>query len=968
MEVEFRMLGELDLLVGGRPVRIGQARERAALIALLTELNLPVPLDDLADRIWGDRLPRRPREALYSILSRLRRVFADVDTVAIGKQPGGYVLTADPATVDLHRFEQLVARARACEDDRRALELFNEALALWRGQPPAEVDTPWLIALRDNLNRRRREAELDRNDVRLRLGLHVELLTDLRTSAEESRLDERLVEQLMLALHESGRSAEALAQFERIRIRLAEELGVDPSPRLRRLHERILTACPAETPAAPTGRVVPRQLPAPPSSFTGRTVELAALDGTATISVVSGGGGIGKTWLVLRWAHDHAEEFSDGQLYVNLRGFDPMEQPLDPSVVIRGFLDALGVAPTTVPAALDAQAGLFRSLVADRRLLVVLDNARDTAQVTPLLPGGGTVLITSRHRLGGLLTMNGARTVPLDVLGGTEARNLLTRHLGTSRVSAEPEAVDEILRHCGGLPLALGIVAARALSYPDFPLSALASELRETRLDALDAGELPADLRAVFAASVRALDEETATAFGVLGLAPGADIGLPAAAALLDLPVARARTVLRHLESAHLVRQDVPNRYRMHDLVRLFATEHASTADAKAALTRLFDHYRYAVSVATDQFSPYEPYRRPPMPDPVGPPVEFTDHRALQRWLDTELPTVLEVASYAAKHGWPRHAWHLSVALFRYLDSTGRYHDALTLHTIARDACRGSDGEYHTLGCRGFTLGRLGRYDEAFADTRRALDEARRVGDVAAETSLSASLGIIYELFGQTDHALEHFEHALTTARRAGHRAHEGIALNNLGDLHRKSGDYETANHLLQQGLAVADEMPHGDLTVVLLCSLAALHREQGHYEEALDCLQRALPESDEGFRSTEVELLIELGEVALSTGDPATARRHYLRAESIARDIDYRQVWAAACHGLARAHRELGEPAEARRHAEAALDLYTTLNLREADPVRVFLAELTGTTTAPAPAHRRRDHQPQRTAEESPQ
>ncbi|WP_158889522.1 AfsR/SARP family transcriptional regulator [Amycolatopsis anabasis] len=941
MEVEFRLLGELELLVDGHPVRIGHTRERAVLLALLADLNRPVPLDELADRIWGERLPRRPRDALYGHLSRLRSALADLDTVTVRKQPGGYALTADPATVDLHRFSDGVTRARASTDDRRALELFDQALALWRGQPLAEGDTPWLVALRDTLNRRRREAELDRNDVRLRLGQHAELLTDLSARAEESRLDERLAGQLILALYRSGRQAEALTHYEQIRTRLAEELGTDPSPPLRRLHERILTADPAiETPASLPGRVVPRQLPAMPPSFTGRTAELAALDSTTPISVVSGGGGIGKTWLALRWAHDHADEFPDGQLYVNLRGFDPVERPLSPSAAIRGFLDALGVPPAGIPADLDAQAGLYRSLMADRRLLVVLDNARDTAQVTPLLPGGGTVLITSRHRLGGLLTTHGARPLPLDVLDNIQARNLLIRHLGASRVAAEPEAVGEISRHCAGLPLALGIIAARAAAHPEFPLTALATELRDTRLDALDAGELPADLRAVFAASVHALAHETATAFGLLALAPGTDIGLPATAALLDLPLPRTRTVLRELESAHLVRQYVPGRYRMHDLVRLYATELPTTADKTVALTRLFDYYRYAASVAADHLSPHEPYRRPPIPEPTGPPIEFADFRDARAWLDTERSTLLAVAAHAAAHGWRRHAWHLSITLFRYLDWNAHYHDALTLHTIALDAARGTEGEGHALGCRGFTLVRLGRYAEALADSHKALALFRGTGGLAGETSVSASLGIIHDQLGQYDQAIKHYEHALATARRAGHRSHEGTALNNLGDLHRKLGHYEMAAEHLHAGLAIVRELQNWSLGAIILTSLGALHQETGRFAEARKCFQHALPDARDGSHSLEVEVLNQLGELALVTDDPDEARKHYRQAETLSCEIGYRQAQAIACHGLARAHRELGEPAEARRHAEAALGLYTALGLPEADAVRAFLTD----------------------------
>jgi DNA-binding SARP family transcriptional activator len=464
MSMEFRLLGEVEVLVDSGVVAIGHTRERMVLVALLMDLNRPVSVGELIDRVWGERLPQRPRAALYSYLSRLRRVMAALDGVSIRKQPSGYLLEADPMAVDLHRFGHLVGQARTSEDDALAADLFTRALALWRAQPLAEAETPWLVALREDLRRRRRAAELDRDDVLLRLGRHEEVLATASGRADEDCWDERRAGQLMLALYRCGRQADALAHYERLRARLAEDLGADPTPGLQRLHHQILTADPAlEHPARRARPTVPRQLPMAPRSFTGRTAELAVLDDlllsgaqhTVVVSAVSGGGGVGKTWLALHWAHRNAARFPDGQLYVNLRGFDPVDEPLSPATVIRGFLSSLGVTPAAIPGDLDAQAALYRSLVADQRILVVLDNARDTTQVTPLLPGSPTctVLITSRHRLNGLTTTLGARSLILDVLDVPESRELMAACLGPSRVAAEPDVVAELLRHCKGLPL-----------------------------------------------------------------------------------------------------------------------------------------------------------------------------------------------------------------------------------------------------------------------------------------------------------------------------------------------------------------------------------------------------------------------------------------------------------------------------------------------------------------------------------
>ncbi|MGH3994541.1 MAG: BTAD domain-containing putative transcriptional regulator, partial [Pseudonocardiaceae bacterium] len=361
---------------------------------------------------------------------------------------------------------------------------------------------------RARLVKQRHAARLELTDIELRRGNHAALLAELTELADEYPLDERVAGQLMLALYRSGRPADALGQYRQVWQRLTDELGTDPSPQLQGLHQQMLAADPALVGAQPpsTPQLVPRQMPLPPRLFTGRTDELARLgkdldDSTMVISAICGTGGIGKTWLALQWAHQHHDRFPDGQLYVNLRGFDPSGRPMPPATAIRTFLTALGVESTAIPTDPEAQPGLYRSLVAGKRMLIVLDNAVDTAQVAPLLPGspGCTVLVTSRRQLTGLAASHGARLLTLDVLSEPESRDLLALHLGGDRLADEPDAVAELLDYCAGLPLALSIVAARAANRPDFPLAALADELRDhtRRLDALDAGEADASLRAV---------------------------------------------------------------------------------------------------------------------------------------------------------------------------------------------------------------------------------------------------------------------------------------------------------------------------------------------------------------------------------------------------------------------------------------------------------------------------------------
>ena len=442
MAVQFRLLGAIEASVNDEPVPIGYPQLRCMLAVLLVDANQPVTVEQFIDRVWSTRrLPRRPQRAVQHNIPLLRRALAPVPGVTLAKSGAGYQLSTDPDTIDLHRFHALLAQAHAARQtgthngtppEEPAAVLLEQALVLWRGEPFADLDTdaPWLHTQRTTLTANHHAARLDLTDIRLRQGSHRSLLGELAAQTALHPLDERLAGQYLLALYRSGRQAEALAHYHRLRHLLAEELGADPSPPLQRLHQQILTADPAvdppvhtsapETTATALQRPVPRQLPAPPRLFTGRGTELSILDtmltghadgGAVVISAIGGTGGIGKTWLALHWAHQHLDHFPDGQLHVNLRGFDPADQPMSSTAAVRGFLDTLGVAPAAIPPDPDAQVGLYRSLVAGKRMLILLDNARDTAQVAPLLPGSSscTVLVTSRNHLGGLATAHGAQ-------------------------------------------------------------------------------------------------------------------------------------------------------------------------------------------------------------------------------------------------------------------------------------------------------------------------------------------------------------------------------------------------------------------------------------------------------------------------------------------------------------------------------------------------------------------------------
>jgi DNA-binding SARP family transcriptional activator/tetratricopeptide (TPR) repeat protein len=894
--LEFGLLGDVEVRADGRAVEIGHVRQRCVLVALLAEESRPVPVDRLLDRVWGERAPQRARDTLYGYLSKLRRLLG----VDIERQPGGYLLAVDPDSVDLHRFRSLVRQARD-SDDEHAVALLDDALALWRGEALAGLDSPWFDALRDALHAERVAAELDRNDVALRCGRHAAVLPDLRVAVAQRPLDERLAAQLMLALHHGGNSSESLRHYDQVRRHLADELGADPGAPLRELHQRILTADPrlvaeSAVESAVRSRPVPRQLPAAQRWFTGRADELAALTaaepaGTVLITAIGGTGGIGKTALAVHWAHQHLDDFPDGQLYVNLRGFDPSGDPVAPTVAVRGFLEALGEDPDAIPASLAAQTGRYRSLVSGKRLLVVLDNARDTEQVIPLLPGSPScaVLVTSRLRLPGLLTAHGARSISLDVLGDREAREFLTSRLGAARVAAEPDVVTALVGWCGGLPLALSIVAARAAMDPDFPLAVLADELRECsdRLDALDAGELGASLRAVFSWSRHALSPEAAEVFTLLGLAPSADISLPAIASLTALSTARARVLLRDLENAHLVQQHVPGRYRMHDLVGLYAADQVARSGNDAALRRLVGFHLGTARAGALVLEPHKPL--PELADIEGcHPQEFADAAAAMRWFDEEHESLLALQRVAAGRGWDEIAWLLARTMNNYHLRRGRTADDVAAWQVGLSAAERlgdpvKQATAHT--CLGVNHIELSSSELGHEHLRRSLDLHEDGDDHAARANAHRAIAWASEFEGDFERALTHALSALEGFRKADFPIREAEALNEVGWRYACLGRYAEAKEYCDEGMALNRRLGHKEGEAATLDSLAHIAHHDGrhadavaHYHEAL-ALYRELDNSYE-----EASVLHHLGDVHAALGRREEARELWDKALALYR------------------------------------------------------------------------------------
>nr|WP_307020855.1 BTAD domain-containing putative transcriptional regulator [Streptomyces canus] len=934
MAVQISVLGDIRVLIDGNPVELGPPRRQCVLAGLLIDANRVVSSDRLADRVWSGRPPDGARQILHSYLSRLRRAFLPAgERVAIERRPSGYVLALRPGvggvadvTVDLHRFRDLLDRARGAADDgERAAALLDEALGLWHGHAFASLESPWLDEVRAHLDEERFQAELERGDLLLRQGRQARLLVELQSRVGERPLNERLVGQLMLTLYREGRSAHALEEYERLRRDLADTMGADPGPELRRLHLRILDAKTGRSddqrspaPAlVPTAR--PGQLPLPPSSLAGRAQELAALDDiqrsdTVPVTVICGLGGVGKTSLALRWAHDNLHLWPDGQLHANLRGFAPTVRPLTPQAVIRGFLTALGVDRRAVPTDFEAQTGLYRSLVAGKRILILLDNVRDAEQVRPLLPGSPscTVLITSRNRLSGLVAAEGALPVVLEPLTTPEAHRLLADRLGDQRVAAEPEAATALISKCGGLPLALAVACARAMGNPQFPLAALAAELRphETRLDALDTGDLSTSLRAAFDSSYGALDGSAARLLCLLGLAPGQDIGLPAAASLAGLPPTRTGALLRALEDAHLVQQHAPGRYGLHDLVRLYAAERAtrdqSPAQLTEALSALIGFYVRTADRAHSLMAPHgtssavaegpknaaDTAGAQESASSGGPvPLGLDDSATATEWFDAERSCLLAVLQLAVSMRLHSQVWRLCWDTTLFLRRSGDVQELLGVSETGLAAAQALDGPtaptLQAMAHRGLAFAMLlaDRDGSKLLDhLGRALSLSEDTGDLLNQAHTHQGLVMALDRADAPKAALKHAERSLELYERAGDPHGEANALNTLGWCQGRVGHYEEAAANCHKSLEASRTYgwPHAEAAV--LDTLGHVNTQAGRHSEAVGYFRQALD-----------------------------AYRNRRDAYEVANTFS----------GLAEAHHALGEYAEARTAWNQALTLY---------------------------------------------
>lgn len=728
----FRILGPLEVRHQGGLMPLRGTRERAVLATLLLAECRLVPLGRLVEAVWDGEPPQAAEKAIRNAISALRGRFrqAEAPAVSIETDQAGYRLRIDGSRLDAAEFTQLTASARELASAGKAAEAAEQlraALSLWRGPALAGLRGVVLEAAATRLNDERLAAWEECLELELGLGRHRELTGELQELALYSQLRERTTRLLMLALYRSGHQAEALKAYHRLAGRLAEELGIDPSAEITQLHEAILRqdreldADPSAgwTAGGDRGQVSetsavharPAQLPLDLPSFVGREAELAELHAllppdttgpgarTVVISAIGGTAGVGKTALAVRFAHQVADRFRDGQLYMNLQGFGPSGPPVTPEAALRGFLETLGVAPEAIPVDEAGQAALYRTMLAGRRVLVVLDNARDAGQVRPLLPGspGSVVIVTSRSELTGLAATEGARLLILGMLNIGEAAELLAARLGQDRLDREPGAAEELASLCSGLPLALAIVAARVAARPSLALADTAGALlnAQSRLDALDTGDPSTSVRAAFSWSYQQLTEPAARLFRLARLHPGRDLTAPAAASLACIESSEARRLLDELVRSHLLTEHAPGRYKSHDLLRAYAVGLASAPDLaddpRAALTRLFDHYLATAAAAMRLLHPAEVSPRPQVPAPATPTPGLDSREAALAWLETERPVLVAVGAYAAGHGWHRHAIDLAAVLHEYLKG-GYPMEGMAVHGSALDAAeQGSD-------------------------------------------------------------------------------------------------------------------------------------------------------------------------------------------------------------------------------------------------------------------------------------
>jgi DNA-binding SARP family transcriptional activator/tetratricopeptide (TPR) repeat protein len=970
--VEFRILGPLQARAAGRELRLGGLRSQRILAMLLLNPNRVVTVASLVEAAWDDTPPATARRQVQNRVATLRTLLLRAGAT-IETHQAGYLLRVAPDELDALRFGRLVERARQTPDPGQAARWLREALALWRGPALAGLGGVLLDREAAGLEERRVATLVACLELELRAGEHARLVPELSRLVAEHPLRERFVAQWMLALYRTGRRGEALEAFQRLRRRLVDELGVEPGPELQELHRTVLggegAALAATLPAiggtGEGGRAVPRQLPADVPTFTGREVELARLTtdlartghgGPVVISAIHGPGGVGKSALAIHAAHRLADRFPDGQLYGDLQGAAAGLRPLPALEVLGRFLRALGVPGERIPAEVQEAAALFRSELAPRRVLVVLDNARDAAQVAPLVPGtaGCALLVTSRRTL---TDLDGARSVQLDVLSTEEAVRLLARLAGPARIAAERTAAVEVARWCGRLPLALRIAGARLAARPGWPVRALADRLADTqrRLNELELGDV--GVRASLAVSREELrdsrepvDRAAADAIAMLSTIDGPDLGVPVAACLLDQAEPLAERVLERLADANLLETSCPGRYRLHDLLRLYGRELAgrtsSPAEQAGALTRAFGFYLATAWQTLGLLRPGDYRLARADPRWTGGGLAFADTAAALDWLEAEranLVAAVQQIAGTADGVPPALAVQLAQALFGFFRVRGYWTEAAQVNEVALEVAVARGDRAAEAAVRidlGAAWGQLERYPQARACLAEAIAGHRELGDRPGLAAGLVNLGVVYQSMACYEQALDCYQESLSINEELGNLRGQAMSLSNLATIQRRKERYQQALSYHQRSLAIYQKLGDRYAQAVGLVNLGVLYEMMGRYDDALSCLEESRAIYREmGDRYGESETLTDLGVLYGKQGRYEQALAYQQQALATCRELGRQEGQAVSLQELGHTLRALGRPDEARACWQEALAIFERLSVAHADEVRALLA-----------------------------
>jgi DNA-binding SARP family transcriptional activator len=945
------VLGQLRAWRDGTRLELGPVKRQAVLAALLLRQGAVVSHEQLLDSVWGTEPPASGHKVLASHVNPLRRAL-DVEGTrpaesVIRSGKGWYRFVADDVRLDVadlaERSDEAL-RTKAFGNLATAVDQLSAALALFQGEPLANLPGPFAQAERERLLERRRTLRLARLESLILLGRFTDALDDLAALSASDPYDESLLALRIRALYGCERQAEALTTYEDMRVRLRDELGVDPGEELRRVYEAVLRRDDAylNGPAVPSAQTlsrlivrndsatnaphpVPAELPHDAAGFAGRTDELARLHAllspaegrgpanTVVISAIGGAAGIGKTALAVHWAHQVRDRFPDGQLYVNLHGFDHDRQPLTSNEALELLLRSLGLEASAIPLDGEAQARVYRTLLAGRRLLVLLDNAASAEQIRPLLPGSPSccVVVTSRNRLGDLVARDGAHALPLDLLLPDEARALLSQALDADRLSADPLAVDELIRLCGSLPLALRVAAARLAGDPGLRPADLVAELSEgNRLEALQpegVGNSP--LRTAFSASYRVLAPAARRLFRLLGLFPGSEFTAEVAAALLDVPLPQARRLIGTLVTAHLIEPATVGRYRFHDLLREYAQDRAqageTAVDRDAALERVLTWYLHAARTASGTcFFSDLPGN---LASGCRPDVQFAT--GAERWLEAERANLLALINHAGRRGPRPVSWHLASALFGYFwIHLPRAMWQATAETALEAATAEGDlyGQAAMHGSLGVVHWDRGHARQAMEHHTRVLDVSRELGWAVGEALALGGRAFVEWSQARLDRAYEDFSAGLRITGEARNRYLEVFGLVGFGFTCRDLGRLREAADHLELVIIRNREISwwHDSLALQVL---GGVYWELGRLADGLDVLGPEVAADERGYRNGRAMMLDAVAKINIDLGRRDEALIQAERAFAMVNDAGRPWIQAGILNTVAAAHRKLG-------------------------------------------------------------